>query len=385
MSRQRILFAPDSFKGTLSSVEVAQALAEGWARRRPDDELLLAPLADGGDGTIAAVAAAQPDGLARHTARVADPLGRTIDATYLTIGDGSTAIVELATASGLTRLSAGERDPLRASTDGTGTLLREALLGGARRVLLGLGGSATTDGGSGLLRGLGARILDASGRDLAPGGAALKHAAAVDLAALVGGLDAVEVVAATDVRNPLLGPDGAAAVYGPQKGASPADVALLDAALERWVGILEAMSGRRLRDVPGTGAAGGAPVALLAIADRLGGVTMRPGIDVVMELTGFDERLAASDLVVTGEGRLDAQTASGKTVLGVARRARAAHVRCAAVVGSIAAGGREAIAGMVAPIIATSDGGRAVEELIALGAGPVRDAGARLADLVFPA
>lgn len=379
MARLRVLFAPDSFKGSLSSLAVAQALAEGWARARPDDELLLAPLADGGDGTIEAVAAAAPPGLVRHRVPVEDPIGRPIEADYLTLGDGSRAIVELATASGLGRLGPTELDAGRASTDGTGALLLDAVEKGARHVVLGLGGSATTDGGSGILRRLGARLSDATGAELPPGGLALARIARVDLSGLPPALGAVELVVASDVNNPLLGPTGAAAIFGPQKGATPALVAELDAALARWVTVLESVSGRRIRDVPATGAAGGTLAGLLAIEDRLAGLEVRSGVEVAMELIGFGERLAGSDLVVTGEGRLDAQTALGKTVWGVAQWARAAGVPCAAVVGSVGPGGREVTKELLSTVVATADGVASIEAVIAAGAGPVVQAAERLA------
>jgi glycerate kinase len=379
MARLRVLFAPDSFKGSLSSVAVAQAMADGWARARPDDELLLAPLADGGDGTIEAVVAAAPEGLVRHRVPVEDPIGRPIEADYLTLGDDSRAIVELAAASGLGRLHATELDAGRASTDGTGTLLLDAVENGARRIVLGLGGSATTDGGSGILRRLGARLSDASGAELPPGGLALARIAAVDLSGLPPALGAVEIVVASDVNNGLLGPNGAAAVFGPQKGATPRLVSELDGALTRWVALLETVSGRSIRDVPATGAAGGTLAGLLAIEDRLGGLEVHSGVEVVMELTGFGERLARSDLVVTGEGRLDAQTALGKTVWGVARRARAAGVRCAAVVGSVGPGGREATNELLSTVVATADVAGSIEAAIAAGAIPIADASERLA------
>ena len=383
MARLRVLFAPDSFKGTLSSVAVARALADGWARARPDDELLLAPLADGGDGTIEAVAAAAPPGLVRHRVPVEDPIGRPIEADYLTLGDGSRAIVELAAASGLALLQPTELDAGRASTDGTGSLLLDAIDRGARRIVLGLGGSATTDGGSGILRRLGARLSDATGAQLPAGGAALARIAALDLSGLPATLGVVEVEVASDVTNPLLGPSGAAAIFGPQKGATPALVAELDAALERWVSVLEAVSGRSIRDLPASGAAGGTLAGLLAIEARLGGLEVHSGVDVVMELTGFGERLAGSDLVVTGEGRLDAQTALGKTVWGVAQRARTAGVRCAAVVGSVGPGGREATKELLWTVVATADEAGSVEAVMAAGARPVADASERLARTVI--
>jgi glycerate kinase len=315
----------------------------------------------------------------RHRVPVEDPIGRRIEADYLTVGDGSRAIVELAAASGLGRLGATELDAGRASTDGTGTLLLDAIDKGARRIVLGLGGSATTDGGSGILRRLGARLSDAGGSELPAGGAALAQIAALDLSGLPATLGAVEIDVASDVTNPLLGPSGAAAIFGPQKGATPALVAELDAALARWATLLEAVSGRSIRDLPATGAAGGTLAALLAIEDRLGGLEIHSGVEVVMELTGFGDRLAESDLVVTGEGRLDTQTALGKTVWGVALRARAAGVRCAAVVGSVGAGGREATRELLSTVVATADDAASVETLMAAGAGPVADASERLA------
>lgn len=377
--RLRVLCAPDSYKGSLSSVEVAAALAEGWARARPDDAIHLAPLADGGDGTLAAIAAAAPPGLVRHIVQAEDPLGRTIEAPFLTLDQDATAIVELAATSGLARLVPGELDPLRASTDGTGTMLLAALELGARRIVLGLGGSATTDGGSGLLRRLGARLLDGAGRDLAPGGGALARVARVDLEGLPATLRAVHVVVASDVRNPLLGPTGAAAVYGPQKGATPAQVARLDAALARWADVLEARSGRAIRDVPATGAAGGALAALLAIEDRLASLEVRPGVEVVMELVGFSERLQGCDLVVTGEGRLDAQTAYGKTIAGVAALARAHDVPVAAVVGSVDRGGRAVASELLVAVEETVHPPATLEQTVAAGSLPVVAAAERLA------
>lgn len=375
----RVLFAPDSFKGSLSSVEVARALAEGWRRARPRDEVLLAPLADGGDGTVDAVAASAPPGMKRRRIEVDDPIGRMIAAEYLTLGDGTVAVVELAAASGLARLGPGELDPGRASTDGTGTLLLDAIADGAQRIVLGLGGSATTDGGSGILRRLGARILDADDHDVVPGGAALARVARLDLSGLAPALADVHLVVASDVHNPLLGPRGTAAVYGPQKGASPAQIMELDAALTHWADVLEATAGRPIRDVPGTGAAGGSLAALLAIEDRLAGIEVRSGVEVVMELTGFEERLQRSDLVVTGEGQLDAQTAYGKTMAGVARRARDAGLPVVAVVGSIGDGGQEVAAHLFDAVELTVVPPATTEEVIAAGARPLPEAAERLA------
>lgn len=378
----RVLFAPDSFKGTLTSVEVADALSEGWALARPNDLRMLAPLADGGEGTLAAIEAARPPGLRRRSVVVEDPLGRAIEADYLVLDGGTTAIVELAAASGLARLDARELDARRASTDGTGALLLAAIGAGARHIVLGLGGSATTDGGSGLLRRLGAHLLDVDGHEVPPGGIALARVERVDLRWLPEELGATTIVVASDVTNPLLGPHGAAAVYGPQKGAAPDDVASLDQALEHWADVLERTTGRSIRMVRGSGAAGGTLAALLAIEDRLAGLSVRPGVQVVMELAGFDARLRQSDVVVTGEGRLDAQTAYGKTMWGVATQARRAGVRCAAVVGTVGPGGRDAVATLIDPVVAISR--TRAEREIAMGAGaaPLRDAARRLAKRV---
>ena len=384
MRSLRVLFAPDSFKGSLDSVEVAAALADGWRRARPDDELLFAPLADGGEGMLRAIAAAEPPGLAWRRARTTDPIGRPIEAAYLALheGDRSVAIVELAAASGLSRLAPDERDALHAGTEGTGDLLLAALAAGYREVILGIGGSATTDGGSGILRRLGARFLDSAGDELPPGGGALARLSRLDLDGLDRRLGELRLTIASDVQNPLLGPTGAAAIYGPQKGAAAGDVARLDAALARLADLLEAAVGHPIRGVAGSGAAGGTAAGLLAIADRLASLTIRPGVELVMELAHFDERLRDSSLVVTGEGRIDAQTAFGKTVLGAARRAREAGIPCLVVAGSIGPGATEAFGDLVVAIVPTVAAAITVAEAMAAGAGPIADAGERVARLV---
>ena len=334
-----MLVAPDSFKGSLTAVAVARALADGWSRGRPADVVELAPLADGGEGLLDAVAAA--GGWASLPAAARDPLGRPLDGRFLRRGDA--AVVELAVASGLSRLAADERDASAASTFGTGQILASAIALGCRDIVLGLGGSATTDGGAGLLLALGARFLDAAGRDLKPGGGALAQLARVELDDIAPILAEVRLTIASDVSNPLLGELGAAATYGPQKGADAAEVARLDAALAHYADLLEAASGTSVRDVPGAGAAGGTTAGLLAIADRFAELRIRPGIEVVMELTGFEARLAESDVVLTGEGRVDAQTAFGKTCLGVARQAAAAGVACICFGGGVTPEGEAAL------------------------------------------
>ncbi len=374
----RLLVAPDSFKGSLTSVEVARALAEGWSRGRPDDTVRLSPLADGGEGTLDAVAAA--GGWARLPAATRDPLGEPLDGRFLRQDDR--AVVEMATASGLSRVPAERRDAKAASTFGTGLILAAAIGLGARRIVLGLGGSATTDGGSGLLRALGVRFLDAAGVELPMGGGSLDRLARVDLSGLAPVLGEVELVIASDVTNPLLGELGAAATYGPQKGADQTQVARLDANLAHYADVLEAAVGRSLRDMPGSGAAGGTTAGLLAIADRFATFEVRAGVEVVMELTGFEEALAETDLVLTGEGRVDAQTAFGKTAQGVARAAQQAGLPCICFGGGVLPEGIAALAELGAIVVPVTERPMSIEEAMAAGTSPLVRAAERVARLV---
>jgi glycerate 2-kinase len=363
--RLTVVFAPDSFKGSLTSVEVARALAAGWALARPDDELPVAPLADGGEGTLEAIHAS--GGWVESSSPVTDPIGRRISARWLRSDDGRRAFVEMAAASGLSRLARDERDPAAATTLGTGELLRAVLDAGVRHVFLGIGGSATTDGGAGLLRALGADVDVDDPR--------------ADLRGLDQRLAEVELEVACDVTNPLLGERGAAATYGPQKGASPTDVTWLDGRLAAFADVLEQAADRHERETPGAGAAGGAGFALLAIQDRFRSFALRPGIDLVMDATGFDAKLHAADLVITGEGRIDAQTAFGKTALGVARRARRAGVPCIAVGGGVEPAGIEALAAEGAVVVPVIERPQSVEEAMASGTPPLERCGERLARL----
>jgi glycerate 2-kinase len=332
-----VVVAPDSFGGALDSVGVAAAIAAGWMRARPHDDVLALPMADGGEGTLAAIAAALGDAAERRSVPVHDPLGRPVDAEWLLLPDDHGAFIEMAAASGLSLLPAAERTPetcRAATTRGTGELLRSALDAGAGRVTLGLGGSATTDGGSGMLAALGARFLDADGHDLPSGGAALARLAEVDLGGLDPRLQDVELVVASDVTNPLCGPSGAAATYGPQKGADPVAVDELDAALSVFADAIEAATGRLVADLPGAGAAGGTTAALLGFT----GATVRPGVEVVGELVGLGDAIERADVVITGEGRADEQTLSGKAAMGVARLARARSVPVVLLCGALGPG-----------------------------------------------
>ncbi len=315
-----MLVAPDKFKGSLSASGVADAIAAGLTTARPGVEVVCTPVADGGDGTLDAALAA---GFSRVPVSVHGPTGDLTDSAYA-LRDG-VALVELALASGLVLLPGGRFAPLTASSRGTGELVAAALDAGCDEVVLAVGGSACTDGGAGMLQALGARLLDASGADLDPGGGELAGLHQVELAGLHPRLSEVRVVLASDVDNPLLGPQGAAAVYGPQKGASPAGVHALDAALSRWAGLVDPGGA----SAPGAGAAGGVGFAALSVL----GAVRRPGIDVVLDLVGFSDRLPLATLVITGEGSLDRQTLSGKAPAGVAAAARSAGVRVVAVCG----------------------------------------------------
>lgn len=376
--RLRVLLAPDSFKGSLTSVQVARALAAGWSRARPGDELILAPLADGGEGTLAAIA--ESGGWEWQECPAHDALGRPLTARWLRSLDGEKAAVELAEASGLSRLPADEpRAPLAATTEGTGEILRAVLDAGVRHVVMGVGGSATTDGGSGLLRALGVWYRGGSAEPL-PG--PIPDLAAVDFASLDVRLGELELRVACDVTNPLLGDQGAAAVYSLQKGAWPDDTENLEAWLTRYADLLEAASGVQARSRPGAGAAGGTSFGLMCLAPHLRSFELIPGVELVMQETGFDSRLAVADLVITGEGQVDAQTAFGKTALGVAKRAAAAGVPCLAVGGGVTADGAAVLAAQGCVAVPVVDRPMALRDAMAKAAPLVTSAGERLARLV---
>jgi glycerate 2-kinase len=332
-----VVVAPDSFGGALDSVAVADAIAAGWRRARPADEMIRVPMADGGEGTLAAVAAALGERAERRSTDAHDALQRPVRADWLLLDDGQSAFVEMAAASGLARLSADERTPasaLVATTRGTGELLKSALDAGVSKVILGLGGSATNDGGAGMLAALGVRFLDVAGEELGPGGGELARLSRIDVSEIDARLASVEMVVASDVTNPLTGPTGAAATYGPQKGADFGTVAALDAALAVYGAKIEAATGRAVADLPGAGAAGGAGAALLGFTNA----TLRPGIEVVAEMAGLTVALSAADLVITGEGRADEQTLAGKAAMGVASIAGPRRVPVVLLCGSLGPG-----------------------------------------------
>lgn len=321
----RIVVAVDKFKGSLTAAEAAEHLARGLGDGRPDVEVVRVPVADGGDGTLEAALAA---GFERVPVRVSGPTGEPVD-TAIAVRQG-TAVVELAATCGLELLPGGRLEPLTASTLGAGQAIDAAIESGCRTVIFGLGGSASTDAGAGILTALGARLLDASGAEIPLGGAGLDEVATVDLDPALERVRDVDLVLASDVDNPLTGEHGAAAVYGPQKGATEADVARLDAALGRFAGLVRESTGRDVADEPGAGAAGGAGYA----AYLLGG-TFRQGIELVLELARIDDHLAGADLVITGEGSLDEQSLHGKAPVGVADAAARHGVPVVAVAGRV--------------------------------------------------
>ncbi|MGX5716574.1 glycerate kinase [Arthrobacter sp. MAHUQ-56] len=344
----RIVIAPDKFKGSLSAPEVCSHLEKGLQHAAGNNlEVVRIPVADGGEGTLDA---AVGSGFTRRTATVTGPTGEPVEAEFAV--RGHEAVIEMATASGLALVPSvrkgGRPDSAAATTAtslGTGQLIRAALDAGCRRIVLGVGGSANTDGGAGLLQGLGARFLDSRNNELPPGGAALANLHSIDFTDFEPRLVDTRFVLASDVDNPLLGAQGAAAVFGPQKGATPQDVGMLDAALARFVEVLAREIGFRAvkaAEAPGAGAAGGVGYAAIAVL----AATRRPGIDVVLEFTGLADRLAGADLVITGEGSLDEQSLLGKTPMGVARAAAAQGVPVVAVCGRTTLGqGQAAAAG----------------------------------------
>ena len=327
----RIVVAPNAFKGSLSALEAAEAIGEGIRVAARDTELVLVPIADGGDGTVdALVAATQGE---RRTLRVRGPLGDPVAAEYGVIDGGSTAVIEMAKAAGLALVPRDKRDPRITTTYGVGELLQHAYDAAARHFIVGIGGSATNDGGAGMAQALGYHLLDEKGLELPPGGLALTRLARIHVGGVHANWKEAKVDVACDVTNPLTGPRGASAVYGSQKGATPEMVAELDAALHHFAEIIRRDLGVDVEQLPGAGAAGGLGAGLVAFS----GARLQPGAEMVMEAIHLDERLMGAQLVITGEGRLDSQTARfGKGPAAVARHAKNAGIPVVAIGGSVA-------------------------------------------------
>ena len=346
----KVIIAPQEFKGALSALAAAEAIDRGVRAALPEAETVLVPVADGGDGTLDALVEGSGGQIFRSV--VTGPLGQPLEALWGVMGDGQTAVVEMALASGLALVPPQQRNPSITTTRGTGEIISEALARGFSRIVVGLGGSATNDGGAGMASALGARFLNAEDENLPDGGAALARLAKVDVSELNPKLAQTTIIGATDVTNPLCGPTGASAVYGPQKGASPEMVAELEAALVNYDRVLRRDLGADVGEHAGAGAAGGLGVGLMAFA----GAELLSGIDMVCEVVNFDARLQGADLVITGEGRADHSTIFNKAPVGVARRALAQGVPTLLLAGGLGPGYQELYQHGIAAVVCIADG-----------------------------
>lgn len=362
----KVVIAPQSFKGSISALDAAKAMEEGVRRVVSDIDSVLVPVADGGDGTLETLVEATNGEI--RSATVTGPIGKPVMAEWGALGDGETAMIEMARTSGLALLSLDERDPLRATTFGLGEVIREALDAGFRSFIVGIGGSATNDAGAGMAQALGVRLLNEEGTDLPLGGAALADLRKIDTSGLDNRATEAQFSVACDVSNPLTGPEGASAVYGPQKGATPELVEQLDVALKNFAGVVESDIGTSINDVPGSGAAGGLGGGMMAFLDG----SLRAGVDIVLDQVGLDDKLEGADLVITGEGQLDFQTVYSKAPIGVAWRARERGIPVVAVSGSLGQGfedvhaeGIDAVASIVCAPMSLEEASTRGGELIA--------------------
>ncbi len=328
----KIVVAPDSFKGSVTALQAANAIEQGIRRVFPSAVIEKIPMADGGEGTVQSLIDAMGGHIRRQ--RVIAPLGNKVDAQFGILADGHTAVIEMAAASGLTLVAREKRNPLLTTTYGTGQLIRAALNAGCRRLIIGIGGSATNDGGAGMAEALGVEFLNADGNPIPRGGAGLSELASIDVTRLHPAIAETETVVACDVNNPLTGPEGASHVYGPQKGATPDMIETLDANLADFDTMLAREIGKSFNDVPGAGAAGGLGAGLMAFLTA----ELQLGVDIIIDAVKLTERIKGASLVFTGEGRLDFQTAFGKTPVGVAKVAKAHNIPVLAIAGGIAEG-----------------------------------------------
>lgn len=332
MGEKTFVLAPDSFKESMTAKEVCIAMEKGLRKIYPDASYIHVPMADGGEGTVQSLVDASSGII--HRKEVSGPLGQPVMAQYGILGDGTTAAIEMASASGIHLVTPDSRDPLRTTTYGTGELIRACLDLGIRKIIIGIGGSATNDGGTGMAEALGAKFLDAQGQPLARGGGDLNKLAHIDVSGLDPRLQEVELIVACDVTNPLCGEHGASRVFGPQKGATPEMVQLLDANLSHYAEVVKQQLGKDIRDVPGAGAAGGLGAGLLIFTQAV----LRKGIEIVIEYTGLQGKLDDADVVFTGEGGIDFQTKFGKTPYGVAQAAKEAGKPVIAIAGYVGEG-----------------------------------------------
>lgn len=332
MGEKTFVLAPDSFKESMTAKEVCIAMEKGLSKIYPAASYIHVPMADGGEGTVQSLVDASNGAIYRK--EVSGPLGQPVMAQYGILGDGTTAAIEMASASGIHLVTSDSRDPLRTTTYGTGELIRACLDLGIRKIIIGIGGSATNDGGTGMAEALGAKFLDAQGQPLARGGGALDRLTHIDVSGLDPRLQEVELIVACDVNNPLCGEHGASRVFGPQKGATPEMVQLLDANLSHYAEVVKQQLGKDIRDVPGAGAAGGLGAGLLIFTHAI----LRKGIEIVIEYTGLQGKLDDADVVFTGEGGIDFQTKFGKTPYGVAQAAKEAGKPVIAIAGYVGEG-----------------------------------------------
>ncbi|GAB1769574.1 glycerate kinase [Priestia sp. FSL R5-0597] len=328
----KIVIAPDSFKESLTALHVCEAVEKGIKSHFPDAEISKVPMADGGEGTVQSLVDATGGDIIQ--ARVTGPLGKEVEAFYGILGDGNTAVIEMAAASGLHHVPVDKRNPLITTTRGTGELILKALDHKVKHIIIGIGGSATNDGGTGMAKALGAKLLDANGAEIKEGGGSLAQLASIDLTNLDSRLAEVKVEVACDVDNPLTGETGASAVFGPQKGATPDMVKQLDRNLAHYAAIVGKEMGIHIQSIPGAGAAGGLGGGLLAFLSA----ELKPGVDIVIKATQLESYIKNADLVITGEGKIDGQTIYGKTPIGVAKTAKKHSVPVIAIAGSIGAG-----------------------------------------------
>ena len=362
----KVVIAPQAFKGSISALDVARAMSEGVRRVVPDAEAVLVPVADGGDGTLETLV--EGSGGEIRTAKVTGPLGEGLVAQWGAMGGGNTAVIEMARTSGLALVPIEKRNPLITTTYGLGEAIGHALDAGFRRFIIGIGGSATNDAGAGMAQALGVRLLDGEGRDLPYGGAALARLDRIDASGLDDRARQSAFMVACDVSNPLTGPEGASAIYGPQKGATPETVAQLDAALRRFAEVVKRDSDADIDGVPGAGAAGGLGGGLIAFING----ELKAGVDIVLETVGLDQQLDGADLVITGEGCLDHQTVYNKAPIGVAERARARDIPVIAISGSLGEGygevhsrGIDAVAAITSEPMTLDEASRRSAELVA--------------------
>ena len=372
----KVVIAPDSYKGCLSALEVAKAMERGVLSVFPSAEVRKIPIADGGEGTVAALVTAT-NGQLRQT-EVTDPLGNKIIAHWGVLGDGRTAVIEMAAASGLPLVPKEKRDPRVTTTYGTGELIKAALADGLAKIIIGIGGSATNDGGTGMARALGVRFLDAAGQEVAAGGGSLAEICQIDTTGLDPRLKNTEIVVACDVDNPLCGTRGASAVFGPQKGATPEMVQQLDAGLAKFASCARQATGRDVAEKAGAGAAGGLGAGLMFFTPA----QLKPGVEIVLDAVGFSDVVRDADFVITGEGRTDFQTAFGKAPVGVAKVAKAHGAPVFCISGGLGDGADDVLAQGIDAVMSICDRPLSLEECMAAGAQLIEPAAARLCRIV---